>query len=80
MIIWLASYPKSGNTWVRSFLYSLLYSSDQKPDLNKMNIIGQYPVRKHFEKYTNNFNNFKEISKLWKISQSDLNVDKKKIF
>ena len=20
MIIWLASYPKSGNTWVRSFL------------------------------------------------------------
>ena len=24
MIIWLASYPKSGNTWVRSFLNSKL--------------------------------------------------------
>ena len=26
MIIWIASYPKSGNTWVRSFLTTLLYS------------------------------------------------------
>ena len=28
MIIWLASYPKSGNTWVRSIVSSLLYSDD----------------------------------------------------
>ena len=27
MIIWLASYPKSGNTWVRSFLANILYSN-----------------------------------------------------
>ena len=26
MIIWIASYPKSGNTWVRSFLSSYIYS------------------------------------------------------
>ena len=26
MIIWLASYPKSGNTWIRIFLTSILYS------------------------------------------------------
>ena len=25
MIIWLASYPKSGNTWLRSFIASLLF-------------------------------------------------------
>ncbi len=25
-IVWLASYPKSGNTWVRAFLYTLLMS------------------------------------------------------
>ena len=24
MIIWLASYPKSGNTWLRSFLVNYL--------------------------------------------------------
>ena len=28
MIIWLASYPKSGNTWVRSFLASYYFSEN----------------------------------------------------
>ena len=28
MIIWIASYPKSGNTWIRSLLTSYLYSND----------------------------------------------------
>ena len=28
MIIWLASYPKSGNTWIRSLLSAYLYSDD----------------------------------------------------
>ena len=38
MIIWLASYPKSGNTWVRLFLKSYLsddikeFSINQKRD------------------------------------------------
>ena len=27
-IIWIASYPKSGNTWVRSVLSSLFYTDD----------------------------------------------------
>ena len=30
MIIWLASYPKSGNTWVRSFISSIYKSDDIK--------------------------------------------------
>ena len=29
MIIWLASYPKSGNTWVRLFLDNLLFTNNQ---------------------------------------------------
>ena len=28
MIIWIASYPNSGNTWVRSIISSLIYSDD----------------------------------------------------
>ena len=28
MIIWVASYPKSGNTWVRSLISLLLFSKD----------------------------------------------------
>ena len=30
MIVWLASYPKSGNTWVRAFLNAYLHSSEGK--------------------------------------------------
>ena len=35
MIIWIASYPKSGNTLIRSLLYSLLVSPDGGLDLSK---------------------------------------------
>ncbi|MCP4153686.1 MAG: sulfotransferase domain-containing protein [bacterium] len=33
-IIWLASYPKSGNTWFRVFLANLLSDSDTPADIN----------------------------------------------
>lgn len=35
-LIWLASYPKSGNTWVRSFLLNLLSDKDEPLDINLM--------------------------------------------
>jgi hypothetical protein len=35
-IIWLASYPKSGNTWVRAFLANLFSDSDQAYDINAL--------------------------------------------
>ena len=33
-IVWLASYPKSGNTWFRAFLANLLHGGDQPVDIN----------------------------------------------
>lgn len=33
-IVWLASYPKSGNTWFRAFLSNLNYGGDQPVDIN----------------------------------------------
>lgn len=36
-LLWLASYPKSGNTWVRSFLYNLLHDTQEPADINKLN-------------------------------------------
>jgi len=35
-IIWLASYPKSGNTWLRAFLHNFLRDADRPYDLNKL--------------------------------------------
>ncbi len=40
-ILWLASYPKSGNTWTRNFLHNLLnlieQGADAPHDINAMN-------------------------------------------
>ena len=36
MIIWIASYPKSGNTYLRSFLASYYYSDDGKFNFNDL--------------------------------------------
>lgn len=35
-IIWLASYPKSGNTWLRAFLFNLLRSPPQPASINEL--------------------------------------------
>lgn len=35
-ILWLASYPKSGNTWLRVFLANLFQNADQPVDINKL--------------------------------------------
>src|SRR5262249_20448031 len=35
-IIWLASYPKSGNTWLRAFLHNFLRNPAEAYDLNRM--------------------------------------------
>ena len=76
MIVWLASYPKSGNTWVRSFLSSLIYKEDGLVDLNSMSI-SQYPLRVHFRGTVNEFDNIKLLSEKWISSQDFLNLDNK---
>ena len=50
-IIWLASYPKSGNTWLRIFLYNLLKKTEDLPNLASLNETG-YSIasRSRFEK------------------------------
>ena len=35
-IIWLASYPKSGNTWFRVFLTNLLRDADTPASINEL--------------------------------------------
>ena len=38
-IVWLASYPKSGNTWTRNFLHNLLVESDSTYNINNMKLL-----------------------------------------
>ena len=79
MIIWLASYPKSGNTWIRLFLDSLFKSSD-KFNINN-NIIKQFPLRSNFENLSNDINNQDEFARYCIKAQQKINSDNKiKIF
>ena len=80
MIIWLTSYPKSGNTWVRSFLVSLLYNKENKTNLEGLNNIPQYPLRSHFNNLLDNIDDINEVSSKWIISQKRINSDKKNKF
>ncbi len=47
-IVWLASYPKSGNTWVRSFLHNLLRPQSGSHDINDMQGLTAYGRRAAF--------------------------------
>lgn len=46
-IVWLASYPKSGNTWFRCFFTALLYG---KVDLNNLSSTGVFSARSFYNK------------------------------
>ena len=75
MIIWLASYPKSGNTWVRIFLSSL-FSTNNDVNINNL-MIKQFPLRYNFENLTNNVNDVNEFVKNSIHAQTKINIDDK---
>ena len=45
MIIWLASYPKSGNTWVRSMIATLMYTDNGVFNFDLLQQIKQFPSK-----------------------------------
>ncbi len=51
-IYWLASYPKSGNTWFRVFLANLLNQNDRPADINNLSISLMASSRKIFDEVT----------------------------
>lgn len=77
MIIWIASYPKSGNTWLRSIISALVYSDDGIFDFNLLKKIQQFPEKKYFKDLIKDFSNFDEIKKNWIFAQDKINLDNK---
>jgi len=61
MIIWLASYPKSGNTFLRSLLSSYFFTNDGIFNFEVLNTIKQFPHYSLFKKIGVNLNNEKEV-------------------
>ncbi len=79
MIIWIASYPKSGNTWLRALLSAYLYSKDGIFNFNLLSKIDQFPRKKYFEYFMDDFNDIGKVSKYWLAAQERINLFNKNI-
>ena len=79
MIIWIASYPKSGNTWVRSLLSAYLYTEDGNFDFNLLKKIKQFPNKQQLEFFLNDFSDIKKVSDYWIVAQDRINLIKDKV-
>ena len=80
MIIWLASYPKSGNTWLRSVLVSYYFTEDGNFNFEDLSRIPDYPNKNFID--AADFKNLKdgEVYKYWEKSQKIILQNKKAKF
>ena len=67
MIFWIASYPKSGNTYLRSFISSYYFSKKGKFDFNLLLNILQFPSKKFTKR---NLYSDLEASQNWIFNQN----------
>ena len=81
MIIWLASYPKSGNTWLRMFLKSYFLKPGEKFGLENSrldNFKSQgFPDQEILDHLSVDYNKFEEIVKNWEAMQDYINLNNK---
>ncbi len=75
-LMWLASYPKSGNTWMRSFLHNLLRGSEEPVAINDLDhfCLGESDTRwyaRHFEGVLETAGE-EEIARIRPKGQSDM--------
>ena len=77
MIIWIASYPKSGNTWIRSLLCAYLFSKDGKFNFDLLKNISQFSSNKSSFNSNDVLKNQSRIFENWIPAQVIINKDKK---
>lgn len=74
MIIWISSYPKSGNTWVRALLSSYFYSKDGNFHFDLLEHIKEFPKHSDYLNEISVSRNLAEIAKEWIPAQRKLNL------
>tara|TARA_Y100000591_G_C21724979_1_gene640876 strand:- start:172 stop:1020 length:849 start_codon:yes stop_codon:yes gene_type:complete len=80
MIIWISSYPKSGNTWLRSLISNYFFSSNGDFNFELIKQIDSFPNSKFFRRYKDKFENPEDTSKYWIEEQKKINSSKKNFF
>ena len=73
MITWIASYPKSGNTWVRSFLSNYLSNNDDF-NFKQLKKINKFPRDSLFKELNVDKNDFGDIARNWIPMQTFINL------
>lgn len=77
MIFWIASYPKSGNTWLRSLLSAYFFSNDGSFNFELLKNIDSFPNASYFEKYPDEFLKPESTCKYWIKEQIKINLENK---
>lgn len=78
MIIWLASYPKSGNTFLRSLLSAYFFTKDGNFQLDSLDKITQFPNINTFKKFGIDTSSDLEIVKNYINVQKKINSQNSK--
>ena len=76
-IFWIASYPKSGNTWVRAIIASLIYSENGIFNFDMLRKISLFPKRFYFKDFIDDYSDLKKVSQYWINAQKKINSDNK---
>ena len=77
MIFWIASYPKSGNTWLRILISCYYYTENGLFYENVFKKIGQFPEKMHFTDFEYDQNIVTDTSRFWIKAQEKINNDNK---
>ena len=79
MIVWIASFPKSGNTWLRAFLCSYLYMNLESKtfDFGLLKNILRFPSTKKYKDIGVVPKSFEDVAKNWIAVQEKINSNKK---
>ena len=80
MIIWLASYPKSGNTLIRALLASYFFTQNGLFNFNLIRNISQFPSATNFQRLGIDIKNEKEVIKNYIKAQESINKKDSIIF
>ena len=75
MIFWIASYPKSGNTWLRALISSYYYTEDGFFYEKIIKKIGQFPEKMHFKSFKYDQNILTDTARFWIKAQEKINID-----
>ena len=73
MIIWIASYPKSGNTWLRALISTYFFSKDGTFDESLLKNIDQFPTSNYFKDFNHNKKIPGDTCKYWIKAQEKIN-------